>query len=82
MKIEWIEISKIKLSDKKMICTNDLVLMDNFIPQTKLLVDENYNLLDNYNEYLGYLKNKNKTVPVIISSVMDNFYINEYLQAA
>jgi hypothetical protein len=56
--------------------------MDNFIPQTKLLVDENYNLLDNYNEYLGYLKNKNKTVPVIISSVMDNFYINEYLQAA
>jgi hypothetical protein len=77
-----ISIAKIKISDEKIICLNEITLNTQFMNNTPLLVDENYNLLDNYNEYLGYLKNKNKTVPVIISSVMDNFYINEYLQAA
>ena len=82
MKIEWIEISKIKVSDKKMVSTNDFTICNNNVQSTPLLVDENFNLIDNYNEYFIYLINKNKMVPVIISSVMDNFYINDFLQAA
>jgi hypothetical protein len=83
MKIEWIEISKIKLFNSRMISVSDLLLVKNDIPQTPLLVDENYNLLDNYIEYYSYLIYKKKMVPIIISSEMDNFYLNEdFSQAA
>ena len=82
MNKKWIEISKIKLSNEKMICTNDLIICNNNFQSTPLLVDETFNLIGNYNEYFVYLINKNQMVPVIISSVMDNFYINDFLQAA
>jgi hypothetical protein len=82
MNKKWIEISKIKLSNEKMICTKDLIICNNNVQSTPLLVDETFNLIDNYNEYFVYLINKNQMVPVIISSVMDNFYINDFLQAA
>lgn len=82
MNVKWIEISKIKLSNEKMICTNDLIICNNNLQSTPLIVDENFNLIDNYNEYFVYLINKNQMVPVIISSVMDNFYINDFRQAA
>jgi hypothetical protein len=82
MNVEWIEISKIKLSNEKMICTNDFIICNNIDQSTPLLVDVTFNLIDNYNEYFVYLINKNKMVPVIISSVMDNFYINDFLQVA
>lgn len=77
-----ISISKIKLSNEKMICTNDLIICNNNLQSTPLIVDENFNLIDNYNEYFVYLINKNQMVPVIISSEMDNFYINDFRQAA
>jgi hypothetical protein len=82
MNVEWIEISKIKLSNEKMICTNDFIICNNIDQSTPLLVDVTFNLIDNYNEYFVYLINKNQMVPVIISSVMDNFYINDFLQVA
>jgi hypothetical protein len=82
-KMEWIEISKIKLSDKKMICTNDLLKFENKSPQTSLLVDENYNLLGNYIEYFQYLISRANLVPVVISSAIENFYLdNQFIEAA
>lgn len=82
MNVEWIEISKIKVSDKKMVRTNDFIICNNIDQSTPLLVDETFNLIDNYNEYFVYLINKNQMVPVIILSEMDNFYINDFLQVA
>jgi len=82
METLMIPITKIKISNEVMICVNDLnsVYLNQIIP---LNIDENYNLLDNYKEYFQYLMSRSNLVPVIISSAIENFYLDsEIIRAA
>jgi hypothetical protein len=82
METLMIPITKIKISNEVMICVNDLnaVYLNHITP---LNIDENYNLLDNYKEYFQYLMSRSNLVPVIISSAIENFYLDsEIIRAA
>lgn len=82
METLMIPITKIKISNEVMICVNDLnaVYLNHITP---LIIDENYNLLNNYKEYFQYLMSRSNLVPVIISSAIENFYLDsEIIRAA
>ena len=82
METVMIPISKIKISDEKLICCNDCCIK-NFNQNTPLLIDENYNLLENYSEYFMHLINKETSVPVRVYRAIDSFYLdNQSIKAA
>ena len=81
METLMIPITKIKISNEVMICVNDLnsVYLNQITP---LIIDENYNLLNSYKEYFQYLMSRSNLVPVIISSAIENFYLDSEIKRA
>ena len=74
--METIPISSIKLSYDKHVVLQFLNGL-NYNDLPPLLVDDNYNLIDNYDIYFCYLIQRKNSIPVIVSNALDDFYLND-----